>query len=65
MDSVKFSLGEMVYMRIKPDTLGIVSGILFRPNVVWYYVTWSNDMQERGHSDIELTTEKAFKPDPC
>lgn len=59
MDSVKFSLGEKVYLVVDPDEQGMVTGILFRPHGVSYCVTWGN-ADETTHYDIELTAEKRF-----
>ena len=59
MDSVKFNLGEIVYMVIKPEQAGMITGLLFRPFGVLYFVTWGG-ANETTHYDIELTTEKTF-----
>lgn len=59
MDSVKFNLGEIVYLKIKPEEAGMITGLLFRPHSVSYYVTWGN-ANETTHYDIELTTKKRF-----
>ena len=59
MDSVKFSLETFVYMKVKPDTPGMITGVLFRPCGVLYYVTWGN-AEETYHHEIELTTDKTF-----
>ena len=59
MDSVKFNHGDVVYLKVKPDEAGMVTGILFRPQSICYYVTWGNS-SETTHYDVELTKEKAF-----
>ncbi len=60
MDAILFHLGESIYLRQRPDTVGMVTGIIWRPNGYGYYVTWSNDMVERFHYEIELTKQKGF-----
>ncbi len=62
MDKVKYALGETVWLRLKPEVAGMVTAIIFRPNGVSYYVTWSSDMTERSHYECELTTERSFAP---
>ena len=59
MDSVKFNHGDVVYLKICPDEAGMVTGILFRPSSVTYYVTWGSG-NEYTHYDIELTKDKIF-----
>ena len=57
-DDVKFSLGQIVYSVINPELTGQVTGILFRHNGISYLVTWSTDLNEKYHHDIELCGEK-------
>jgi hypothetical protein len=59
-DGVKFALGEIVYLRVEPSEAGIVTGIMFRPSGVCYYVSWSKTTEQQ-HYDIELQREKGFK----
>ena len=59
-DAVIFILGQTVYMKVKPDSQGMVTGIMFRMNGISVWVTWAHDMTERWHADGELTSEKAF-----
>jgi hypothetical protein len=59
-DAVKFCLGATVYMKLKPEIPGMVTAIVYRPNGITYWVTWSSDMVERSHYDMEITTEKNF-----
>ena len=59
MDTLKFHIGDIVYLQINPDHPGMITGILFRPNWCIYYITF-DDGNERCHYEIELTTEKAF-----
>lgn len=59
MDSVKFNHGDLVYLKVRPDEAGMVTGILFRPQSITYWVTWGNS-NEAPHYDIELTKEKSF-----
>lgn len=59
MDSVKFALGDVVYLKIRPDEPGMIVGIEFRPNGIRYCVTWGN-AGEYIHYDIELTKTKTF-----
>lgn len=58
-DSVKYTLGEIVYFRVDEEKKGIVTGILYRPDGVAYMVTW-NDASEQTHFACELTTERPF-----
>ena len=60
MDSVKFSIGETVYHRASAEEKGIVTGILFRPTGVCYYVTWK-DRTESASYEIELNKEKSYR----
>lgn len=59
MDNVKFNLGDVVYLIIDPDMQGMVTGVLFRPHGIVYYVSWGIS-DEEPHYDIELTREKRF-----
>lgn len=59
MDKVKFTLGQTVYLAIHGASVGMVTGIVFRPVGVTYYVTWS-DFSERSHYACELTDEKIY-----
>ena len=59
MDKVKFTLGQTVYLAIHGASVGMVTGIVFRPIGVSYYVTWS-DFTERSHYECELTDEKTY-----
>ena len=58
MDSIKFSIGEIVYFRLSGDP-GLVTGILFRPTAVIYYVSTESG-SERTAYDIELSAERNF-----
>jgi hypothetical protein len=60
MDNVTMAIGETVYLKLKTDHCGMVTGILFRPNGVTYYVTWAHDFTERGHYECEITKEKSY-----
>ena len=59
MDSVKFNMGETGYLRTNGDGMGIITGLLFRPNSVEYYVSWG-DCTETKHYDIELSLERTY-----
>lgn len=59
-DAVAYSLGQTIYLKQKPDIAGMITGIMFRPNGFGYYVTWSSDLAERFHYEIELTLEKGY-----
>lgn len=59
-DTLTYALGQTVYLKLKPDIAGMVTGILFRPYGHMYLVTWSSDISERYHFDLELTKEKSF-----
>lgn len=58
MDTVKYSMGEMVYLRVSGDgegSRGIITGVIFRPDGFKYIVAFQDD--ERYCYEIELTTE--------
>ena len=59
-DSLLFSLGQTVYLKIDTEETGMITGILFRPNGPTYAVTWASNLEESFHYDIELTTDKAY-----
>jgi hypothetical protein len=59
MDKVKFTLGQTVYLSINAASVGMITGIVFRPIGVSYYVTWG-DFTERSHYECELTDEKTY-----
>lgn len=63
MDAIKYSIGQTVYMILKPEQPGMVTGITFRHGGFYYLVTWGNDLVERTHYEIELTSEKSFAPE--
>ena len=58
-DSVIFKFGDFVYLKVKPLEAGMITGILFRPSGVLYYVTWG-DSNEKCYHDIEITKEKQY-----
>ena len=58
-ESVKFSLGQLVYYRTNDARVGIVTGIVYRSSGVFYWVTW-DDQVERTHFDVELSEEKVY-----
>jgi hypothetical protein len=57
-DIVKYGYGTIVYKLVDDEEKGMVTGILFRPNHIVYYVTWPSG--EQPHFEIELTTEQSF-----
>lgn len=58
MDSVKFAIGDIVYIKTDESQIpGMVTGIMFRPHGVMYFVSWPN-AGECQHYGIELTKEK-------
>lgn len=59
MDTVKFNLGDTVYLKLNPSEPCMVTGILFRPGHIIYKLTWKN-ASETNHYDMELTTEKTY-----
>ncbi len=59
-DSLSFSMGQIVYLRIDTEEAGMVTGILFRPTGHTYAVTWASNLEESFHYDIELTADKAY-----
>lgn len=60
MDTLKYSIGEIVYLKINPDPeeRGLITGIVFRPNSFVYLVSFKEE--ERGCYEIELTSEPSF-----
>ena len=57
-----YHIGSIVYLRICPDRRkGMVTGIMLRPDMHLYLVTWADETCERGHYEMELTTE--YLPD--
>ena len=57
----KFLIGDKVYFASNSEHVGIVTGLLVRPdNVLQYYVTWAEDKDETLHYWIELSTERDF-----
>jgi hypothetical protein len=60
MDTLKYSIGEVVYLKINPDPeeRGLITGIVFRPNSFVYLVSFKEE--ERGCFEIELTSEPSF-----
>jgi hypothetical protein len=59
MDTVKYNLGDIVYLKVKSEDAGMVTGILFRPRCVRYIIAWGS-RDDTTHYDIELTNQKAF-----
>lgn len=59
MDVVKFNIGDLVYLKLCPDTAGMVTGIMFRPHSISYYISWPS-ASETVHYEIELTRQKSF-----
>lgn len=53
-DCVKFSFGDIVYLRVNESEkeFGMITGFLFRPCGVRYMVSWG--VNETEHFDIEL-----------
>lgn len=62
-DTVKFQLGDIVYLRLSPEETGMVTGVLFRPHGHLYYVMWCDEKSETVHYEMELTADKEFKPE--
>ena len=62
-DKVAFTLGQIVYFRLKPESAGMVTGIIFRSSGTSYLVTWS-DFEERSHFECEITSEKSYIDTP-
>jgi hypothetical protein len=55
--SDEYIIGDRVYHRAKEEKcIGIITGITHRANGLTYLVTWGNDLTERWHHAIELTT---------
>lgn len=59
-DTIKFSLGDIVYHVLEQDKAGVVTGIMYRPIGVIYYITWKKDASECSHYDVELSSERKF-----
>lgn len=58
MDTVKYNMGDTVYLKMGEEKSGMITGIVFRPHGMLYYVSWG--LTETVHYDIELTTERTF-----
>ena len=52
-----FQLAQTVYLVVNAETIGKVTGILYRQGSIQYLVTWC-DHEEISHFDFELTDEK-------
>lgn len=52
-----FQLTQTVYLVVNPETIGKVTGILYRQGSIQYLVSWG-DHEEVSHFDFELTDEK-------
>jgi len=63
MDGVKFTIEQMVFHKANPSVRGMITGILFRPDVILYCVAWP-DMDEKEHYACELTTEHNYTEKP-
>lgn len=55
-----FSLGQTVYLRIDPERVGMVTGIIIRPGHQTFLVVWAEDAEESPHYEMELTEDRAF-----
>jgi len=57
-----FTLGSTVYLRIDPESRGMVVGYVVRPeNTLTYLVRWAEDgVEEVEHWGLELTAEKDY-----
>ena len=58
--ALKFEFGETVFHKVDPDNPGMITGVSIRPGGVTWCVTWSDDLEEKWHYEIELTTEKDY-----
>lgn len=56
-DKVEFEIGALVYRKTNPEVVGIITGILFRPTGVGYYIKFADEIEEHCYG-IELTTDK-------
>lgn len=57
-----FTNGQIVYLKTSSENPGMVTGLLLRPgNVLIYFVSFPDEVDERQCFDIELTTEKSFE----
>jgi hypothetical protein len=56
-DTLRFSLGQRVWFALNDEEHGIITGIMFRPSGVVYYVTWA-DKSESNHFEAELAATK-------
>lgn len=57
-DKVEFDVDDIVYHKVKPDTEGMITGILFKKQEISYLVIWAPDLNTSFHQAGELTTEK-------
>lgn len=63
-DAIRYHIGQVLYLRIKPETAGMVTGIMMRERGHTYLVTWAHDMAERYHYEMELTPDRTFSEQP-
>jgi hypothetical protein len=58
-DKVEYELGEIVHYKVDDEQVGVITGIIYRPDGVAYMVTWE-DKDERTHFACELIRERSF-----
>ena len=59
LDTVKFSLGQIVYRKLKPDEPVQITGIMFRPNGHVYYLN-DAEADDMVCYECELQPERGF-----
>ena len=56
-----YPYGATVYLKINTELAGMITGYIFRPgNIIWYLVKWS-DGTESDCLDMELTDVREYK----
>lgn len=54
-----YECGQIVYLKVDTERVGMVTGEMKRPNGYVYYVTWE-DLEETPHFGVELTIDPGF-----
>lgn len=60
IDQPQFIVGQSVYRKIKPDEMGILTGIVFRDGFIEYLACFAENDSEKTYQGMELTLEKSF-----
>lgn len=55
-DAIRWTFGQVLYLRVQPDEAGMVVGIILEPGAHLYKVSWGNG-STTAHYEYELTEE--------